>query len=204
MWNQIKAVGSTLLGSPKQERGLKNINDYNSDNCKVHTNPNYLTPCVTPEILNTRNNIIIYMDSVLGNPLEQKYVVRWILYFELAQRIKTWNKNDLIIWFIDTYQKYSKNIQKINNEEPIDYKHIPNKQIVMPIVSNIDKILSLGNDCINNNAKSGICFTTRKSGNNINPDRKLRNISIDLNLSVFYGLIKVKYISKTIAIAYLS
>lgn len=28
MWNQIKAVGSTLLSSPKQERGLKNINDF--------------------------------------------------------------------------------------------------------------------------------------------------------------------------------
>ncbi|KJV78691.1 MULTISPECIES: hypothetical protein [spotted fever group] len=28
MWNQIKAVGSTLLGNPKQERGLKNINDF--------------------------------------------------------------------------------------------------------------------------------------------------------------------------------
>ncbi|MEG8230289.1 hypothetical protein O6R16_04420 [Candidatus Rickettsia tasmanensis] len=27
MWNQIKAVGSTLLGS-QQERGLKNINDF--------------------------------------------------------------------------------------------------------------------------------------------------------------------------------
>jgi len=28
MWNQIKTVGSTMLGSPKQERDLKNINDF--------------------------------------------------------------------------------------------------------------------------------------------------------------------------------
>jgi len=153
----------------------KNINEYNGSDYILKTNPNYLTPCVTPEILLSKNNIVVYMDSITGNPLQQKYVVRWVLYFELSMRIKTWNKNDLIIWFIDTYQKYSKYIQKVNNEKPINYQEIPNKQIVMPIVSNINKILAFGENN-ENNIKNGICFTTRKSGDNINPDRRLRKI----------------------------
>ena len=156
---------------------FKKIDDYDSSDYILKTHTNYLTPCVTPEILLNRNNIVVYMDSIIGNPLEQKYVVRWVLYFELSMRIKTWNENDLIIWFIDTYQKYSKYVQKINNEEPINYQEIPNKQIVMPIISNINKILAFGENN-ENNIKNGICFTTRKSGNNINPDRRLRNIDI--------------------------
>jgi hypothetical protein len=155
----------------------KNINNYNNNDYILKTNPNYLTPCVTPEILLNRNNIVIYMDSIVGNPLEQKYVVRWVLYFELAMRIKSWDKNDLIIWFIDTYQKHSKYIQKVNNEESINYQEIPNKQIIMPIVSNIDKILAFGENN-ENNIKNGICFTTRKSGDNINQDRRIRKIDI--------------------------
>ena len=155
----------------------KNINQYNNNDYILKTNPEYLTPCVTPEILLNRNNIVVYMDSIIGNPLEQKYVVRWVLYFELSMRIKKWNENDLIIWFIDTYQKYSKHVQKVNDEEPINYQEIPNKQIIMPIVSNINKILAFGENN-EKNIKNGICFTTRKSGNNINPDRRIRKIDI--------------------------
>ena len=137
------------------------------------TNPNYITPCATYDLLINRNNIIVYMDSVIGNPLEQKYVIRWVLYVELASRIKKWNKDDLIIWFIDTYQKYSENMQKINNEDPIHYKDIKNKQTIAPIISNISEILKMG-DNRQDNERKNICFTTRKSGNNINLDRKLR------------------------------
>ena len=154
---------------------FKKIDDYESRDYYLKENPEYLTPCATPEILLNRNNIVIYMDSIEGNPLEQKYVVRWVLYFELSRRIKTWNKNDLIIWFIETYQKYSKHIQKVNNEEPINYQEIPNKQIVMPIISNINRVLAFGENN-ESNVKNGICFTIRKSGDNINADRRLRKI----------------------------
>jgi hypothetical protein len=155
----------------------KNIIHYTQMDCFVKTNPNYLTPCVTPKILNNRNNIVVYMDSVVGNPLQQKYVVRWVLYFELASRIKTWNENDTIIWFIDTYQKYSKNIQKLNKEEPINHESLKNKQFVMPVISNIDRILSMGDNIDENCKKNGVCFTTRKIGDNINPDRRLTNLN---------------------------
>jgi hypothetical protein len=160
----------------------KNIKYYtDKEDFNLITNPNYITPCVTPEILHNKNNIVIYMDSIKGNPLEQKYVMRWVLYFELSERIRTWDKNDIIIWYIDTYQKYSKHVQKVNNEKPINYQEIPNKQFIMPILSNISKILSFGKNG-KNTAKKGICFTTRKAGYEINPDRRLRKINIIGNL----------------------
>ena len=154
------------------DRTFKKIDDYNESDLYLETNPDYLTPNATKDLLLNRNNIVIYMDSVYGNPLEQKYVVRWVLYFELSHRIKTWNENDLIFWFIDTYKKYSKYIQIANGEDPIT--NINNKQYIMSIISNVNKILDYGNET-DYSKKNGICFTTRKAGNNINQDRKLIN-----------------------------
>jgi hypothetical protein len=173
----INYVAKTNIACVSPPVVNKNIIHCTQMDCFVKTNPNYLTPCVTPEILNNRNNIVVYMDSVVGNPLEQKYVVRWVLYFELSRVIKTWNENDTIIWFIDTYQKYSKNIQKLNKEEPINHESLKNKQFVMPVISNIDRILSMGDNIDKNCKKNGVCFTTRKIGDNINPDRRLTNLN---------------------------
>lgn len=149
----------------------KPISQYTIYDCKLVTNPNFITPCVTLEILLTRNNIVVYMESVDGNPLEQKHVVRWILYFEESKFIKTWNPSDLIMWYIDTYKKYSKNVQKINNEMPIQADEITNQQIICHIISHVKEILNMGNTITNK--KKGVCYTTRKAGNNFNTGRKL-------------------------------
>jgi hypothetical protein len=36
---------------------------------------------VTKDILLSRDNLAVYSEGIVGNPLQQKYVWRWILYF---------------------------------------------------------------------------------------------------------------------------
>ena len=148
----------------------KPISQYTLNDCKLATNPKFITPCVTPEILLNRNNIVVYPEGIGGNPLEQKHVVRWILYLVPSIFISSWKPTDLIMWYIDTYQKYSKNLQKLNNEVPIQAGDITNKQIICHIISHVKEILNMGNVATN---KKGICYTTRKAGNNINVCSKL-------------------------------
>ena len=61
-----------------------------------HINP---TDIVTPEILRSRNNVIIYPEDILGNPAEQKYIVRWLFYFPIPEAVKMYNFN-ISIWQI--------------------------------------------------------------------------------------------------------
>lgn len=161
------------------DRSFKKIDEYSDDDCVLKTNPEYLTPYATKDIIMNKNNIVIYMDSIYGNPLEQKYVIRWVLYFELSSRIKTWGENDLIIWFIDTYKKYSKHIQRINNEEPTTKIQNKNKEYIMPIISNINRILSVDDRADKIYNKQGACFTIRKIGDHLNSDRRLTYLNSD-------------------------
>ena len=50
--------------------------------------------------INFENTIVIYCEGVVGNPLNAKYVVRWMLS-KLGQNVPyshyyTWNKNELV------------------------------------------------------------------------------------------------------------
>jgi len=96
------------------------------------------------------NCIVIYCEGTLGNPLNAKYVVRWMLS-KLGQNVpfdylNTWSKNELVYYF-NSESKFLENPEKI---------------------SNIYKLLT----CIyinpyikqyNFNKRSGFCFTIRKA-----------------------------------------
>jgi hypothetical protein len=148
----------------------KNILDYDDEDFYLKTNRSFITPLATKDILLTRNNIVLYMENIKGNPLEQKYVVRWMLYFESGSNMKTWDNNDLILWYCDLYRKYNKNIQEFNNDIIID--DISNNQIIFSILANINKLLD-----INSNFKNKLdecCYTIRKIGKtNINGNKAL-------------------------------
>jgi len=96
------------------------------------------------------NCIVIYCEGTLGNPLNAKYVVRWMLS-KLGQNVpfdylNTWSKNELVYYF-NSESKFLENPEKI---------------------SNIYKLLT----CIyinpyikqyNFNKRNGVCFTIRKA-----------------------------------------
>ena len=62
------------------------------------------TPLVTHEILNDIENcIVIYPEGTQYNPLNSKNVVRWILGPPDNNVMLTWNKSDMILWYMDYY-----------------------------------------------------------------------------------------------------
>ena len=120
---------------------------------------------VTPQILQSRNNVIIYAEDIIGNPAEQKYVVRWLFFFPIPPAVASYNFNkDLIYFFSDCFYNLYKyvcdacgikdqltsnikqlNICRIIKFEPEIYKSIKRKTIL--------------NKNMRTNAK---CFTIRK------------------------------------------
>lgn len=120
---------------------------------------------VTPKILRSRNNVIIYAEDIIGNPAEQKYVARWLLFFPIPPAVASYNFNtDFICFFSDCFYNLYKyvceacgikdqltsniknlNICRIINFEPEIYKSIKRRAIL--------------NKNFDTNAK---CFTIRK------------------------------------------
>jgi hypothetical protein len=58
---------------------------------------------VTPSILQARNNLVIYTENVIGNPAEQKYVVRWLFYFPVPEAVISYNFDTDFICFYSDY-----------------------------------------------------------------------------------------------------
>jgi len=96
------------------------------------------------------NTIVIYCEGIQGNPLNAKYVVRWMLS-ELGKNVpyaylNTWNKNELVYYF--NYElKFNNNPEKIGNI----YKLLT----VIYVNPNIKNM--------NLNTREGYCYTMRKS-----------------------------------------
>ena len=72
---------------------------------------------VTPEILRSRNNVIIYPEDIIGNPAEQKYVVRWLHFFPTPPAVESYNFNkDFICFFSDCFYNLY-NVQLIHHAD---------------------------------------------------------------------------------------
>ena len=111
------------------------------------------------------NSIVIYCEGTVGNPLNSKYVIRYLLS-ELGKNIhgnifKTWGKNDLIYYFLNE-NKFDK-----NNTENI-YKSLP-MIYINPNIIKFDNIVRNGETC----------YTTRKSFHHKN--KNIQNYSIVRN-----------------------
>jgi hypothetical protein len=66
------------------------------------------TPLITHEILHDIENcIVIYPEGIRYNPLNSKNVVRWILGPPDNDVISTWDKSDMILWYMDYYYNES-------------------------------------------------------------------------------------------------
>jgi len=88
---------------------IDNLNDdyYNPE--KYNWPKNYKSFLVTKEILNNKNNVAIYTEGILGNPLQQKFVWRWILYFPTpglpVYPYNPWGKKDKFVFWLNSYFK---------------------------------------------------------------------------------------------------
>lgn len=96
------------------------------------------------------NTVVVYCEGTHGNPLNAKYVVRWMLS-KLGQNVcydmvNTWGKTELVYYF-NSEDKIANNPDKINSL----YKFL--------------NVLYLHPCIVNNNLQSrnGTCFTIRKS-----------------------------------------
>jgi len=135
-----------LLAKTLEEYG-QNVRIYSSSGIKIKNS--IFKKYYENDFLIDDNCVVIYCEGTQGNPLNAKYVVRWMLS-KLGQNvpydwINTWNKNELVYYF--------------NSEDKI--KNEPNK------LGNIYKLLNVIyiNPCITNlNLKNrkGTCFTMRK------------------------------------------
>jgi hypothetical protein len=96
------------------------------------------------------NTIVIYGETIKGNPLNAKYVIRWILapigICSHPETYKTWGPNDLVYYF-NSEDKFIKEPEKVSKE----YKLL--------------NILFINPKAINFNLqnRSGTCHTFRKS-----------------------------------------
>jgi len=94
--------------------------------------------------IDIENSIVIYCEGIIGNPLNAKYVVRWMLS-KLGQNVQlnyyfTWNKNELVYFF--------------NTEIDIINKNISYKQLSVFYIHDEFQNLNLN--------RKGVCFTNRK------------------------------------------
>jgi hypothetical protein len=97
-----------------------------------------------------QKTIVIYGETIKGNPINAKYVVRWILaplgIIAGTEISKTWGKNDLVYYF-NSEIKFSREPEKIGNI----YKLL-NVLYINPYAKNM-----------NPTPRTGFCHTFRKS-----------------------------------------
>jgi hypothetical protein len=105
--------------------------------------------CNNPSTLDLNNSVVIYGESIAGNPLKAPYVIRWILgplnIHTSTPIYKTWGPNDLVYYF-----NYEKEIYDNFKLKPDVYKSLSVNYIKPNIIN------------YNNKNRGGYCYTTRK------------------------------------------
>jgi hypothetical protein len=100
--------------------------------------------------LDLEKTIVIYTETIHGNPMNAKYVVRWILapvgWFAEPEIVNTWGKNELVYYF-NSETKFNREPEKIGNI----YKLL-NSIYINPYAKNM-----------NPKPRIGFCHTFRKS-----------------------------------------
>ena len=96
------------------------------------------------------NAVVIYCEGTQGNPLNAKYVVRWMLS-KLGQNVPydwvdTWGKNELVYYF-NSEDKIAKSPEKLGN------------------IYKLLNIIFINPQAVNHNlpSRQGSCYTIRKS-----------------------------------------
>ena len=101
------------------------------------------------DVIDINNTIVVYAENITNNPINAKYIIRWILaplgINSPTDRYKTWNKTDLVYYF-NSEQKFEEKITKMNTV----YKLL-NIFYINPNIKNTAA------------TRDGWCYTKRKS-----------------------------------------
>lgn len=130
MWNQIKAVGSTLLGSLKQEQGLKNINDFLTEyfnNILEQKNTPNLTVLEECNILMKLRNINIKDILTPNTSFISKYEYKDII---------AWLSNNTRSIFNETLVKPNSGLAEFINVTALDFSNYPFITEDIPYIAN--------------------------------------------------------------------
>jgi len=84
-----------------RKRPLDEIRE--QDLMDLRTNPAWRTPIISRRSLLRRNNIVIYNETTLGNPIEQSEIIRWMLYFPEERTVRAWSPTDRILLYSSVY-----------------------------------------------------------------------------------------------------
>lgn len=97
--------------------------------------------------IDVENTIVIYAENIDNNPINAKYIIRWILaplgINSHSKKYQTWGKYDLVYYF--------NNEQKFNNLTLNKIHKLLNIFYISPIIKTLDL-----------NLREGWCFTIRK------------------------------------------
>jgi hypothetical protein len=142
---------------------------------------------VTREILNTKQNVAIYPEGILGNPLQQKFVIRWILYFTTPGLSVVpqypWGKKDKFVFWCKSYFKNKETFYRgISDGQIRDSDYYPEEKDVLFLKYLFvhDKIDL--NYKKSNVSRNGSCYLIRKADPNYN-----RTFGTNWNDGIFYN-----------------
>jgi hypothetical protein len=153
---------------------IENINDNYFNKTLYNWDDKYKNLLITKEILLTKNNIAIYGEGIVGNPLQQKYVIRWICYFPTPglpiDPNYSWGKNDkFLFWGESYYNNIDKHYRTINEGILKDSLHYPDKDDILFFrYLFIHDTVELNTQKFKNNIRSGSCYLIRKADINYN------------------------------------
>ena len=110
-------IDSLNWRTPFHNKRLEEIRQEEVNNYFRGTPREYI---VSVETLRARDNVILYAEDIIGNPAEQKYVVRWLLFFPIPQAVQSYSfEKDYICFFSDyifnLYDNLCKNLSIENH-----------------------------------------------------------------------------------------
>lgn len=153
----LKNIQTLQFYSPFNNKTIEEITQQEIDNYFNSTNSIFKESIVNVEALKRRDNIVIYTEDVEGNPAEQKYVVRWLLFFPHPNSAKTYSFETDYICF---YSNYIFNLYD-NLCENCNMHNYIKPNIDKP---NILRVFHFKKDCYKNLdiTRDGDCFLVRK------------------------------------------
>jgi hypothetical protein len=151
---------------------------------------------IKKDILLNRNNVAVYTEGFLGNPLQQKFIWRWILYFPTPGLpccpYFPWSKKDKFIFWIKSYYKNKDIFYKGINDGIIyntEYYPIEDEILYLKFLflhKNID--LNFKNK---NQNRNGSCYLVRKADINYNRTFS-KNWNFGENYNQYHAYMKPK------------
>jgi hypothetical protein len=149
---------------------------------------NYKKLLITREILNYKNNVAVYSEGILGNPLQQKFVMRWILYFTTpglpVYPYSPWGKKDKFVFWNKAYFKNKDTFYRTIQDGCITTSdYYPKEEDILYLkYLFIHDILDLNYKNDKNISRNGSCYLIRKADPNYN-----RTFSTNWNDGEYYN-----------------